>query len=93
MSETYVDWFLSNPDSEQIFRYSTVSSARFSCSNTVLLFYTLPSLCVCPSEWLQSDLVRGSRLSFSQRWSLILDQDHNIQSVLPPGPCLPLNAE
>lgn len=45
------------------------------------------------TEWLQSDLVRGSRLSFSQRWSLILDQDHNIQSVLPPGPCLPLNAE
>lgn len=45
------------------------------------------------TEWTQSDLVRGSRLSFCQRWTLLTEETHRIQSVLPPGPALPLNAE
>lgn len=45
------------------------------------------------TEWTQSDLVRGSRLSFSQRWTLLTEETHRIQTVLPPGPALPLNTE
>uniref|UniRef100_A0A8C6UAN4 Acylamino-acid-releasing enzyme n=1 Tax=Neogobius melanostomus TaxID=47308 RepID=A0A8C6UAN4_9GOBI len=47
-------------------------------------------LCSSP-EWSQSDLVRGSRVSFCQRWTLLTEETHRIQSVLPPGPALPLN--
>lgn len=45
------------------------------------------------AEWTQSDLVRGSRLSFCQRWTLLSEEKHRIQSVLPPGPALPLSTE
>ncbi|XP_072305483.1 acylamino-acid-releasing enzyme [Eucyclogobius newberryi] len=43
--------------------------------------------------WAQNDLVRGSRLTFCQRWSLLVEEKHRIQSVLPPGPAVPINAE
>lgn len=45
------------------------------------------------TEWTQSDLVRGSRLSFCQRWTLLSEETHRIQTVLPPGPALPLSSE
>ncbi|XP_037629446.1 S9 family peptidase isoform X1 [Sebastes umbrosus] len=47
------------------------------------------------TEWSQSDLVRGSRLRYSQQWTLITDSnDHkSIRTVLPPGPCVPLSGE
>uniref|UniRef100_A0A3Q1GB68 Acylamino-acid-releasing enzyme n=1 Tax=Acanthochromis polyacanthus TaxID=80966 RepID=A0A3Q1GB68_9TELE len=47
------------------------------------------------AEWGQSDLVRGSRLRFSQQWTLIADSNNHqtIRTVLPPGTCAPLSAE
>ncbi|XP_078144486.1 acylamino-acid-releasing enzyme [Centroberyx gerrardi] len=47
------------------------------------------------AEWSQSDLVRGSRLRFTQQWTLIADSnDHKaITAVLPPGPCAPVSGE
>ncbi|XP_034733471.1 S9 family peptidase [Etheostoma cragini] len=47
------------------------------------------------AEWSQSDLVRGSRLRYSQQWTLITDSnDHqSIITVLPPGPCVPVSGE
>ncbi|KAF1390722.1 hypothetical protein PFLUV_G00060950 [Perca fluviatilis] len=47
------------------------------------------------AEWSQSDLVRGSRLRYSQQWTLITDSnDHQcIRTVLPPGPCVPVSGE
>ncbi|XP_062419699.1 S9 family peptidase [Pungitius pungitius] len=47
------------------------------------------------TEWSQSDLVRGSRLRYSQQWTLIADSnDHkSIRTVLPPGPCVPVSGE
>uniref|UniRef100_A0A3B3Z8N8 acylaminoacyl-peptidase n=1 Tax=Periophthalmus magnuspinnatus TaxID=409849 RepID=A0A3B3Z8N8_9GOBI len=39
----------------------------------------------------QNELVRGSRLRFCQRWTLVIEEKQNIQSVLPPGPAVPLN--
>ncbi|TDH10810.1 hypothetical protein EPR50_G00078910 [Perca flavescens] len=47
------------------------------------------------AEWSQSDLVRGSRLRYSQQWTLITDsKDHQcIRTVLPPGPCVPVSGE
>uniref|UniRef100_A0A8C3G9Y1 acylaminoacyl-peptidase n=1 Tax=Cyclopterus lumpus TaxID=8103 RepID=A0A8C3G9Y1_CYCLU len=47
------------------------------------------------SEWSQSDLVRGSRILYSQQWTLITDSnDHkSIRTVLPPGPCVPVSGE
>ncbi|XP_054644843.1 S9 family peptidase isoform X1 [Dunckerocampus dactyliophorus] len=45
--------------------------------------------------WSQADAVRGSRLCYSQQWTLILDSvdQSKIRTVLPPGPCGPLSAE
>ncbi|XP_042337655.1 acylamino-acid-releasing enzyme-like, partial [Plectropomus leopardus] len=47
------------------------------------------------TEWSQSDLVRGSRLRYSQQWTLITDSNDrkNIRTVLPPGPCAPVSGE
>ncbi|XP_029291601.1 LOW QUALITY PROTEIN: acylamino-acid-releasing enzyme [Cottoperca gobio] len=47
------------------------------------------------AEWSQSDLVRGSRLRYSQQWTLIADSNHrkSIRTVLPPGPCVPVSGE
>ncbi|XP_034393739.1 S9 family peptidase isoform X2 [Cyclopterus lumpus] len=47
------------------------------------------------AEWSQSDLVRGSRILYSQQWTLITDSnDHkSIRTVLPPGPCVPVSGE
>ncbi|XP_072223271.1 acylamino-acid-releasing enzyme isoform X1 [Leuresthes tenuis] len=47
------------------------------------------------AEWIQSDLVRGSRLRYSQQWSLIADSNNhkNIRTVLPSGPCAPVSGE
>ncbi|XP_034064738.1 S9 family peptidase [Gymnodraco acuticeps] len=47
------------------------------------------------AEWSQSDLVRGSRLRYSQQWTLIADSNHHksIRTVLPPGPCAPVAGE
>ncbi|XP_040009985.1 S9 family peptidase isoform X2 [Xiphias gladius] len=47
------------------------------------------------AEWSQSDPVRGSRLRYSQQWTLIADGiDHkSIRTVLPPGSCAPLSGE
>ncbi|XP_041801281.1 S9 family peptidase [Chelmon rostratus] len=47
------------------------------------------------AEWSQRDLVRGSRLHYSQQWTLITDSNDNktIRTVLPPGPCAPLSGE
>ncbi|XP_077437684.1 acylamino-acid-releasing enzyme isoform X2 [Vanacampus margaritifer] len=45
--------------------------------------------------WSQTDVVRASRLCYSQQWTLISasrDQ-RNIRTVLPPGPCVPLSGE
>ncbi|XP_057686019.1 S9 family peptidase [Corythoichthys intestinalis] len=46
--------------------------------------------------WSQTDLVRASKLSYSQQWTLIsTPQDHHqyIRTVFPPGPCVPLSGE
>ncbi|XP_077574154.1 acylamino-acid-releasing enzyme [Stigmatopora nigra] len=46
--------------------------------------------------WSQTDLVRASKLTYSQEWTLISSlQNHrqNITTVFPPGPCLPLSGE
>ncbi|XP_032377302.1 acylamino-acid-releasing enzyme isoform X2 [Etheostoma spectabile] len=47
------------------------------------------------AEWSQSDLVRGSRLRYSQQWTLITDNNNHqsIRTVLPPGPCVPVSGE
>ncbi|XP_059189205.1 S9 family peptidase [Centropristis striata] len=47
------------------------------------------------AEWSQADLVRGSRLRYSQQWTIIADSnDHkSIRTVLPPGPCVPVSGE
>ncbi|XP_070825354.1 acylamino-acid-releasing enzyme isoform X2 [Chaetodon trifascialis] len=47
------------------------------------------------AEWSQRDLVRGSRLHYTQQWTLITDiNDHKtIRTVLPPGPCAPVSGE
>uniref|UniRef100_A0A8C9Y2M0 Acylamino-acid-releasing enzyme n=1 Tax=Sander lucioperca TaxID=283035 RepID=A0A8C9Y2M0_SANLU len=47
------------------------------------------------AEWSQSDLVRGSRLCYSQQWTLIADSNNHqsIRTVLPPGPCVPVSGE
>uniref|UniRef100_A0A3Q2ZG26 Acylamino-acid-releasing enzyme n=1 Tax=Kryptolebias marmoratus TaxID=37003 RepID=A0A3Q2ZG26_KRYMA len=47
------------------------------------------------AEWSQSDLVRGSRLRFSQQWTLIADSNdpRSIRTVLPPGPCAAVSGE
>ncbi|XP_033485636.2 acylamino-acid-releasing enzyme isoform X2 [Epinephelus lanceolatus] len=47
------------------------------------------------AEWTQNDLVRGSRLRFSQQWTLITDSNEHksIRTVLPPGPCVPVSGE
>ncbi|XP_076010063.1 LOW QUALITY PROTEIN: acylamino-acid-releasing enzyme [Genypterus blacodes] len=44
-------------------------------------------------EWIQSDLVRGSRLHFSQQWTLTADDHKTVTSVLPPGACAPRAGE
>ncbi|XP_077466136.1 acylamino-acid-releasing enzyme isoform X2 [Stigmatopora argus] len=46
--------------------------------------------------WSQTDLVRASKLTYSQEWTLISspqDHGHHITTVFPPGPCLPLSGE
>ncbi|XP_069549958.1 acylamino-acid-releasing enzyme isoform X3 [Brachyistius frenatus] len=47
------------------------------------------------AEWSQCDLVRGSRLRYSQQWTLIADSNNhkNIRNVLPPGRCIPVSGE
>ncbi|XP_040909937.1 S9 family peptidase isoform X2 [Toxotes jaculatrix] len=47
------------------------------------------------AEWSQSDLVRGSRLRYSQQWTLIADSNNhkNIRTVLPAGSCAPVSGE
>ncbi|XP_051280432.1 S9 family peptidase isoform X2 [Dicentrarchus labrax] len=47
------------------------------------------------TEWSQGDLVRGSRLRYSQQWTLIRDSNEHksIRTVLPPGPCVPVSRE
>ncbi|KAK2897860.1 S9 family peptidase [Channa argus] len=47
------------------------------------------------ADWNQSDLVRASRLRYSQRWTLIPNsKDHkSIGTVLAPGPCVPVSGE
>lgn len=52
------------------------------------------SLCPRP-ELSQSDPVRGSRIRYSQRWTLIADSNDrkSIKTVLPPGPCVPVSGE
>ncbi|KAK7884606.1 hypothetical protein WMY93_027729 [Mugilogobius chulae] len=45
------------------------------------------------TEWTQTELVRGSRLSLCQRWILLIEENQKIQSALPPGPAVPQNAE
>uniref|UniRef100_A0A673AW13 acylaminoacyl-peptidase n=1 Tax=Sphaeramia orbicularis TaxID=375764 RepID=A0A673AW13_9TELE len=45
------------------------------------------------TDWTQTDLVRGSRLTFSQQWTVITEEDHSIRTVLPPGPAVPGSGE
>ncbi|XP_054602322.1 acylamino-acid-releasing enzyme isoform X2 [Nothobranchius furzeri] len=47
------------------------------------------------AEWSQSDLVRSSRLRYSQQWTLITDSNNHrsIGTVLTPGPCVSLSGE
>uniref|UniRef100_A0A8C8E4P6 Acylamino-acid-releasing enzyme n=1 Tax=Oryzias sinensis TaxID=183150 RepID=A0A8C8E4P6_9TELE len=47
------------------------------------------------ADWSQSDLVRGSRLHYSQQWTLIADTNNHktVRTVLPPGPCTPVSGE
>ncbi|XP_013857198.1 acylamino-acid-releasing enzyme isoform X2 [Austrofundulus limnaeus] len=47
------------------------------------------------AEWSQNDLVRGSRLQYSQQWTLIADSNNhkNIRTVFPSGPCAPVSGE
>ncbi|XP_030280289.1 acylamino-acid-releasing enzyme [Sparus aurata] len=47
------------------------------------------------AELSQSDPVRGSRIRYSQRWTLIADSNDrkSIKTVLPPGPCVPVSGE
>ncbi|XP_041860823.1 S9 family peptidase [Melanotaenia boesemani] len=47
------------------------------------------------AEWSQSDLVRGSRLRYSQQWTLIADSNNHrsIRTVLSPGSCAPVSGE
>uniref|UniRef100_A0A1A8IM66 Acylamino-acid-releasing enzyme n=4 Tax=Nothobranchius kuhntae TaxID=321403 RepID=A0A1A8IM66_NOTKU len=46
-------------------------------------------------EWSQSDLVRSSRLRYSQQWTLTTDSNNHrsIGTVLTPGPCVSLSGE
>uniref|UniRef100_A0A8C8A469 acylaminoacyl-peptidase n=1 Tax=Oryzias sinensis TaxID=183150 RepID=A0A8C8A469_9TELE len=55
-----------------------------------------PTFCLClHADWSQSDLVRGSRLHYSQQWTLIADTNNHktVRTVLPPGPCTPVSGE
>lgn len=50
------------------------------------------------ADWGQSDLVRGSRIRFSQQWTLMADSNNQrstrtIRTVLPPASCVPLSPE
>ncbi|XP_018544539.1 S9 family peptidase isoform X1 [Lates calcarifer] len=47
------------------------------------------------AEWSQNDLVRGSRLRYSQQWTLITNSNdqRSIRTVLPPGSCAPVSGE
>ncbi|XP_056241966.1 S9 family peptidase isoform X1 [Seriola aureovittata] len=47
------------------------------------------------TEWSQINLVRGSRLRYTQQWTLIPDcNDHkSIRAVLPPRSCAPVSGE
>ncbi|XP_011475146.1 acylamino-acid-releasing enzyme isoform X2 [Oryzias latipes] len=47
------------------------------------------------ADWSQSDLVRGSRLHYSQQWTLIADTNNHktVRTVLPPGPFTPVSGE
>ncbi|KAK2851161.1 hypothetical protein Q5P01_007437 [Channa striata] len=47
------------------------------------------------ADWNQSDLVRASRLCYSQQWTLIADSNNHrsIRTVLTPGPCVPVSGE
>ncbi|KAM3842754.1 acylamino-acid-releasing enzyme [Diretmus argenteus] len=47
------------------------------------------------AEWSQTDLVRGSRLGFTQQWNLLVDSNDQktFTSILPPGPCTPVYGE
>ncbi|CAB1449242.1 unnamed protein product [Pleuronectes platessa] len=47
------------------------------------------------AEWSQSDLVRCSRLRYSQQWTVIADvnDQKSIRAVLPPGSCAPVSGE
>uniref|UniRef100_A0A665TD21 acylaminoacyl-peptidase n=1 Tax=Echeneis naucrates TaxID=173247 RepID=A0A665TD21_ECHNA len=46
-------------------------------------------------DWSQTNLVRGSRVFYSQQWTLITDSnDHRrIRTVLPPRSCAPVSGE
>ncbi|XP_034551957.1 S9 family peptidase [Notolabrus celidotus] len=46
-------------------------------------------------DWSQRDSVRGSRLTYTQQWTFLSDNnDHrSIRTALPPGPCVPVSAE
>ncbi|XP_056155412.1 S9 family peptidase [Lampris incognitus] len=47
------------------------------------------------TEWSLNDLVRGSRLCYTQQWTLIADNkdQKSIKAVLPPGSCIPAQGE
>ncbi|KAG8002822.1 Acylamino-acid-releasing enzyme [Nibea albiflora] len=47
------------------------------------------------AEWSQRDPVRGSRLHFSQQWTVMADSNNHksIKTILPPGPCVHVCAE
>ncbi|XP_029361878.1 acylamino-acid-releasing enzyme [Echeneis naucrates] len=47
------------------------------------------------ADWSQTNLVRGSRVFYSQQWTLITDSnDHRrIRTVLPPRSCAPVSGE
>ncbi|KAM3617790.1 uncharacterized protein V6R79_011295 [Siganus canaliculatus] len=76
--------------------YSEVSGLAVPVSAHVSV-EQLPELRIytVATEWSQTDLVRGSRLLYSQRWTLTTDSnDHkSIRCVLPPGPCAPVSGE
>ncbi|XP_071331311.1 acylamino-acid-releasing enzyme isoform X2 [Trachinotus anak] len=47
------------------------------------------------AEWSQSNLVRGSRVHYTQQWTLIADSNdrRSIRAVLPPRSCSPVSGE
>ncbi|XP_026224823.1 S9 family peptidase [Anabas testudineus] len=47
------------------------------------------------AEWSQSDLIRASRLRYSQQWTLIADSNNHrtIRTALSPGACVPVSGE